>query len=120
MIVIMVVIPTIVLSVHPLPYRIQCALYCDKLHDACQRVGPSSRYAYYSGIYRENIQRTLLLLSQSGGVEDLLLGIYSTSQKFGHTFNFFEKCFLYFYYFLHRRFILKTFKLRKNTYGMMY
>ena len=46
--------------------------------------------------------------------------IYSTSQKFGHTFIFFEKCFLYFYYFLHCRLILKTFKLRKNTYGMMY
>ena len=30
------------------------------------------------------------------------------------------KCFLYCYYFLHCRLILKTFKLRKNTYGMMY
>ena len=29
--------------------------------------------------------------------------IYSTSQKFGHTFSFFEKFFLCFYYFLHGR-----------------
>ena len=48
------------------------------------------------------------------------LDIYSTSQKFGHTFSFFEKCFLYFYYFLHCRLILKKCKLRKNTYGMMF
>ena len=43
--------------------------------------------------------------------DTILFSTYSTSQKFGHTFNFFEKCFLYFYYFLHCRFILKTFKL---------
>ena len=35
------------------------------------------------------------------GEETLI--IYSTSQKFGHTFSFFEKCFLYFCYFLHGR-----------------
>ena len=45
---------------------------------------------------------------------------YSTSQKFGQTFRFFEKIFLWFYYFLHCRFIVKTFKPRNNTYGMMY
>ena len=41
---------------------------------------------------------------------DWLEVMYSNSQK----------CFLYFYYFLHCRLILKTFKPRKNTYGMMY
>ena len=32
-----------------------------------------------------------------------MLCLYSTSQKFGHTFSFFKTFFLFFYYFLHGR-----------------
>ena len=44
--------------------------------------------------------------------------IYSTGQKFGHTFSF--NVFLYFHDYLHCRFSLKASKLWMNTYGIMY
>ena len=41
--------------------------------------------------------------------------MYSTSQKFGHTYSF--RVFLYLYYFLHCRIIVKTSKLCNNTWN---
>lgn len=69
----------------------------------------------YVQFWMENKPR--LLFSKFPLLSPLWYFLYTTSQNFGHTFPF-TVFFLYFYYFLHCRYILKTSNIWSWIYGM--